>query len=86
MCLSIGEYLHRMKNKFDNKMRCINARKDITRKDQTRGRFVGPNSQKLLERLKDRRFKQIFAFLDKDKVLPGLSCNFNFYLHKIVCR
>ncbi|XP_073393958.1 uncharacterized protein [Physcomitrium patens] len=67
VCLSIGEYLHRMKNKFDNKMRCINARKDITRKDQTRGRFVGPNSQKLLERLKDRRFKQIFAFLDKDK-------------------
>lgn len=68
MHLPIGEYLHRMKCTFDSKIRSLVTRENKMKKEQAQGRHVGPNSQRLLERLKDRGFKHVFDYLDTDKV------------------
>lgn len=77
MHLPIGEYLHRMNCTFHSKIRGLAARDSKMKKEQARGRYVGPNSQRLLERLKDRGFKHVFDYLDTDKVFPLLFCSFS---------
>lgn len=73
--LPIGEYLHKMNCAFHSKIKSLASRDNKMKKEQARGRYVGPNSQRLLERLKDRGFKQVFDFLDADKVFPYLFCS-----------
>jgi hypothetical protein len=73
--LPIGEYLHRMNCAFNSKIRSLNAKDNKIKKEQAQARYVGPNSQRLLERLKDRGFKQVFDFLDTDKVFPHMYCS-----------
>ena len=38
------------------------------REELAKGNYVGPRSQKLLNRAKQRKFYKIFEYLDKDKV------------------
>ena len=78
MQLPIGEYLHKMNCAFHSKIKSLASRDNRMKKEQARGRYVGPNSQRLLERLKDRGFKQVFDFLDADKVFPYLFCSLSF--------
>lgn len=79
MHLPIGEYLHKMNCAFNSKIRGLNVRDNKMKQEQARGRHVGPNSQRLLERLKDRGFKQVFDVLDTDKVFAHLF--YSFTLH-----
>lgn len=37
------------------------------KKERALCRYVGPKSQKLIQRIKERGFKQVFDFLDEDK-------------------
>lgn len=73
MRLPVGEYLHRMKWAFDCKIRSLVARENKMKKQQARARYVGPYSQRLLERLRARGFKHVFDYLDKDKVISQLT-------------
>lgn len=68
--LPIGEYLYRMKFAFDRKIRILAARDYKMKKERALCRYVGPKSQKLIQRIKERGFKQVFDFLDEDKVFP----------------
>ncbi|XP_073388537.1 uncharacterized protein [Physcomitrium patens] len=65
--LPIGEYLYRMKFAFDRKIRILAARDYKMKKERALCRYVGPKSQKLIQRIKERGFKQVFDFLDEDK-------------------
>ena len=71
MHLPIGDYLYKMKFAFDSKIRTLNARDLKMKKELAECQYVGPTSQKLLQRLKERGLKQVFDLLDDDKVLTG---------------
>lgn len=70
MHLPIGEYLYKKKFDFDSKIKTLVERDSKLKRDQAQCRYVGPTSQRLLQRLKERGFKQIFDILDEDKVFP----------------
>jgi hypothetical protein len=53
---------------LDNKLECLNQRDHKLQQDQANYRYVGANSQKLLGRIRQRGFKQVFDILDDDKV------------------
>lgn len=65
--LPIGDYLYKKKFDFDSKIKTLAARDFKLKKDQAQCRYVGPTSQRLLQRLKERGFKKIFDILDEDK-------------------
>ncbi len=49
-------------------MECLNQRDHRLQQDHANYRYVGANSQKLLGRIRQRGFKQVFDILDDDKV------------------
>jgi hypothetical protein len=53
---------------LDNKLECLSQRDHRLQQDQANYRYVGANSQKLLGRIRQRGFKQVFDILDDDKV------------------
>ncbi|CAM6056371.1 unnamed protein product [Sphagnum tenellum] len=65
--LPIGEFLYSLKSALDNKMESLAERDQKVKRDQANCRYVGPKSQKLLGRIKERGFKQVFDSLDEDK-------------------
>jgi hypothetical protein len=69
--LPVGDYLYKMQFAFDSKIRTLNARDCKMKKEQAQCQYVGPTSQRLLQRLKERGLKQVFDFLDDDKVLTS---------------
>lgn len=81
MHLPVGEYLHRMKLTFDKKIKTLTARDNKMKKEQARSRYVGPNSQRLLERLKERGFRLVFDYLDSDKVFRLIFTLFLLEIH-----
>lgn len=58
-----------MKFTFDSKKEGIAARNNKLKEEQANCHYVGATSQKLLGRIKERGFKQVFDCLDEDKVL-----------------
>lgn len=68
MHLPIGEYLYKMKFEFDDKIKSLVERDVRKKKEQAECQYVGPKSQRLLKRLKERGYQQIFDILDDDKV------------------
>jgi hypothetical protein len=66
--LPIGEFLYRQKFEIENKRKTMAAKDRRERRELARGHYVGPRSQKLLNRAKQRKFHKIFDYLDKDKV------------------
>ncbi len=77
MHLPIGEFLYSLKSALDNKMESLAERDQKVKRDQANCHYVGPKSQKLLGRIKERGFKQVFDSLDEDKVF---HCNPALYL------
>ncbi len=77
MHLPIGEFLYSLKSALDNKMESLAERDQKVKRDQANCHYVGPKSQKLLGRIKERGFKQVFDSLDEDKVC---HCNPALYL------
>lgn len=71
MHLPVGDYLYKMKFAFDSKIRSLNARDCKMMRDLAECQYVGPTSQRLLNRLKERGLKQVFDFLDEDKVFSS---------------
>ena len=66
--LPIGEFLYRQKFEIENKKKKIAAKDWRERQELARGHYVGPRSQQLLNRAKQRKFHKVFQYLDKDKV------------------
>lgn len=83
--LPIGEYLYKMKFDFDSKIKTLAARDCKMKKEQAQCRYVGPKSQRLLKRLKERGFKQIFDLLDDDKVFTRSFCSCSFSIFGNAC-
>ncbi|KAG0591885.1 hypothetical protein KC19_1G209400 [Ceratodon purpureus] len=75
----IGDYLYKMKFAFDSKMRSLNDKDCKMKKELAECQYVGPTSQKLLRRLKERGLKQIFDLLDHDKdgIVDLTTANFD---------
>ncbi|CAK9883053.1 unnamed protein product [Sphagnum jensenii] len=67
LTLPIGDFLYSMRFFLDNKLECLNQRDHKLQQDQANYRYVGANSQKLLGRIRQRGFKQVFDILDDDK-------------------
>lgn len=66
--LPIGEFLYKMRSTLDSKKESLAERDRKLQKEQANCHYVGPTSQKLLGRIRQRGFKDIFDALDEDKV------------------
>ncbi|OAE30435.1 hypothetical protein AXG93_2121s1080 [Marchantia polymorpha subsp. ruderalis] len=65
--LPIGEFLYQLKDTMDRKKQWLAERDLQAKREQASCHYVGPRSQRLLEGIKERRFQQIFDYLDQDK-------------------
>lgn len=74
--LPIGEFLYQLKDSMERKKQWL-AKRDLQfRRNQASCQYVGSKSKKLLDGIKERRFQQIFDYLDEDKVcLDALIAN-----------
>ena len=64
--LPIGNYLYGMRYEFDDKKEFLHEMDEQIRDEMVNQVFTTNRSEKLTERMKQRRFKEIFALLDKD--------------------
>ncbi|KAJ7537510.1 hypothetical protein O6H91_11G008900 [Diphasiastrum complanatum] len=65
--LPIGEFLYQMKHALDNKKHLLEERDKQQRMELANGHYVGPKSEQLLQRLKERSLRETFDYLDVDK-------------------
>ncbi|XP_024538330.1 uncharacterized protein LOC9655724 isoform X1 [Selaginella moellendorffii] len=65
--LPIGEFLYQMKFAMEDKKKSLMDRDIQHRIELAKSHYVGTKSGQLLDHLKERRLKQIFDHLDKDK-------------------
>ena len=64
--LPIGNYLYGMRYEFDDKKEFLHEMDEQIRDEMVNQVFTTNRSEKLTGRMKQRRFKEIFALLDKD--------------------
>ncbi|CAM6122475.1 unnamed protein product [Calypogeia fissa] len=65
--LPIGEFLYQLKDSMERKKQWLARRELQIRRNQASCHYVGSKSQKLLDGIQERRFQEIFNYLDKDK-------------------
>ena len=64
--LPIGNYLYGMRYEFDDKKEFLHEMDEQIRDEMVNQVFTTNRSEKLTERMKQKRFREIFALLDKD--------------------
>ena len=69
--MPIGEFLYKMRETLDSKKEALVERERQVQRAQAKCHYVGATSQKILERLRQRGFKQVFDALDDNKVKRG---------------
>lgn len=64
----IGEFLYKMSGSLEGKKEALVERETQVQRAQAKCHYVGAASLKILERLRQRGFKQVFDALDDNKV------------------
>lgn len=65
---NVGEYLYSIRHEFGDKKDFMAEREREAAEEAANKKYVNKASLELLDRMRGRRFQQIFKYLDKDKV------------------
>jgi hypothetical protein len=65
---NVGEYLYSIRHEFEDKKEFMAERERELKEEMANKKYVNKASLDLLDRMRTRRFQQIFKYLDKDKV------------------